>query len=137
MFYDAYTVVLKKANFFVYQQYLGTLEVVSNLTIVSTSSAIVLIWQPPFTLNLTTAEPDIIYCIDIFNITDGETEGVHLISNCSVFEPLYKFVIENPDPEDLFQFVVTPRNNMKGARNGTPSAINVSYSLECNLKASS
>ena len=102
----------------------GTIQAVSNLAGVSTSSAIVLTWQAPFSLNLTTAEPDIVYCIDIFNITDGEAEADHLINNCSVFEPLYKFTIRNPDPEDLFQFVVTPRSNVEGARNGTPSLIN-------------
>ena len=92
---------------------LGTIEAISNLAVVSTSSAIVLTWQPPFSLNLTTAEPDIIYCIDIFNmiIIDGEAEADHLINNCSVFKPFYEFTIENPDPKDLFQFVVTPRNN--------------------------
>ena len=99
----------------------------------STSSAIALTWQPPFSLDLTRTEPDIVYCLDIFNITDGEAEADHLISNCSVFEPLYKFATENPDFEDLFQFVVTPRSNVEGARNGTPSVINESYALKCKL----
>ena len=75
-----------------------------------------------------TTEPDIVYCIDIiFNITDGEVKAdmIHLISNRSVFKLLYNFdiMIENPDPEDLVQFVVAPRSNMEGARNGTPSVI--------------
>ena len=61
----------------------GTLESVINLTTTSMSSTIHLGWQPPFSLNLTTAEPDIVYCVDVFDITD---ERDHLISNCSVFE---------------------------------------------------
>ena len=112
----------------------GTLEAVSSLTSVSVSSAIQLSWQPPFSLNLTTTEPDIVYCVDIFNTTDHkEAEADHLVSNCSVFEACYKFTIENPDAEDFFRFAVTPRSNIIGARNGTPSMINVSYSFESKL----
>ena len=107
---------------------------VRNLTSATTSSAIHLTWQPPFSLNLTTTEPDIVYCVNVFNITDGEAEGDHLISNCSVSEACYKFTIENPDAGDLFQFVVTPRSNVEGARNGTQSVINVSYSFESKLR---
>ena len=68
---------------------LGSLEAVVNLMAKFTSSIIQLSWQPPFSLNLTTAEPDIVYCIDVFNITHGETERDHLISNCSVFQTYY------------------------------------------------
>ena len=71
----------------------GELEAVGNLTSVSTSSVITLTWQPPFSLNLTTAEPDIIYCIDIVNITNEDIEIDHLISNCSVFETYYNLVV--------------------------------------------
>ena len=54
-------------------------------------------------------------------------ERDHLISNCSVFETYYNFVIENPDPKDLFQFTVTPRSNIIGARSGDTKEINASY----------
>ena len=83
---------------------LGSLEAVINLTTTSMSSTIQLAWQPPFSLNLTTAEPNIVYCVDIFNITDGWTGRDHLINNCSVFETYYNFAVDNPDPNDLFQF---------------------------------
>ena len=87
----------------------GQLEAVRNLITLSTLSVIHLSWQPPFSLNLTTAELDIVYCVDILNITNHQ------------------------EAEDFFQFVVTPRSNVKGARNGTPSVINMSYSLENKL----
>ena len=106
------------------------LKAVGNLTGVSTSSAIYLTWRPPFSLNLTTAEPDIVYCIDIklFNITNGED---HLVSNCSVFNTHYNFIAENPDP--LYHLRVTPRSNVEGAKNGTPSVINITLSFESKL----
>ena len=75
-------------------------------------------------------EPDIVYCVDIFNITDGETEEDHLISNCSLFETHYNFTVENPDSRQLFQFIVTPRSNVEGARNGTSKQINAMYLVE-------
>ena len=114
----------------------GVLGAVCNLTSVSTPSAIQLSWLPPFSLNLTTAEPDIVFCVDIFNITDHTNADIdHLVSDCSVIEAHYKFNIDNSniDAEDLFKFVVTPRSNVEGARNGTPSNINVSYSFQSKL----
>ena len=106
---------------------LGSLEAVVNLMAKFTSSSIHLSWQPPFSLNLTTAEPDIVYCVDVFNIINGETERVHLISNYSVFQTYYTFAVDDPDPKDIFQFIVTPRSNIEGARNGTTKEVNATY----------
>ena len=91
------------------------------------SSTIQLSWQPPFSLNLTTAEPDIVYCVNVFNIADEGIEREPLISNCSVFETYYNFVVENPDTNDHFQLTVTPRSNIEGARSGNTKEINASY----------
>ena len=100
---------------------LGTVRDVSvNL---SNSSLIHLNWRKPFTLNLTTAEPDVVYCVGIFKIADLELSSDHLVSNCSVFEPQYNFSLTHPDPRTLMQVVVTPRSNVEGARNGTPKSI--------------
>ena len=104
---------------------IGLLEAIGNLAIGNlTNENIHLTWQPPFSLNLTTAKPDIVYCVDItlFNITDG---GDHLVSNCSVFSSHYNFTVENPDPRDSFQVQVTPRSNVDRAMDGTPNEINV------------
>ena len=115
--------------------FIGKLEAIGNFSSKSMLSSIHLTWQPPFSLNLTIAEPDIVYCVDVtwFNITDG---GDHLVSNCSVFNPHYNFTVENPDPRDLFQFQVTPRSNVEGARNGTPNAINITFSFASKLSLS-
>ena len=89
---------------------------------------IILSWVPPFSLDLTTADPDIAYCVDVYNITDGGL--VHLSSICSILSPSYTFTVENPDPKDEFEFTITPRNNMEGARNGTSSRIIGTFSLQ-------
>ena len=108
---------------------LGPLDAVVNLTVKRTSSAIQLSWQPPFSLNLTTAEPDIIYCVNVFNITDEGMERDHLISNCNVSETylVYNFVVENPDLNDLLQLIVTPRSNIEGSKSGNAKKINATF----------
>ena len=89
---------------------------------------IILSWEPPFSLDLTTVEPDIAYCVDVYNITDGGL--VDLSSNCSILSPSYTFTVENPDPKAEFEFTITPRSNVEGARNGTPSRIIGNFSFQ-------
>ena len=96
---------------------------------------ILLSWMPPFSLDLTAVDPDIAYCVDVFNITDGGP--FHLSSNCSILWPSYTFTVENPDPKDEFEFTVTPRSNVQGARNGTRSQITGRFSLQRKLVISS
>ena len=77
-------------------------------------------WVPPYSLNLTQSEPDIVYCVDVYNVTVGMTKR-QLLSDCSVFELHYRFNSPSPNPEDRFQFVVVPKSNVAGAINGTPN----------------
>lgn len=94
----------------------GPLSAVRNLTVLSlASNAISVTWLPPFSLNLTTAEPDVVYCVNVFNeIRD------HQINNCSVIETEYSFVPNSEDHVDqYYEVTVTPRSNVEGARNGS------------------
>ena len=75
-------------------------------------------WEPPFSLDLTGVDPDIVYCIDVYNVTCGRRELI--ISDCNVTEPSY--TSDNIAPyEYIYEYIVTPRSNVPGARNGTPS----------------
>ena len=112
----------------------GVLDAVINLVSYMTSTSITLMWEKPVSLNLTTAEPDIIYCVDVY-ITAESTRNHH-ISNCNVFEETFTFKDENPDPTDLFYFAVTPRSNVDGAKNGTAHSIDGHFSYECKLDQS-
>ena len=78
-------------------------------------------WEPPFSLNLTTADPDIAYCVNVYNVTDIDGGFSPLISDCDVNTPSYTFTVDSPDPRGLFQFTITPRSNVEGARKGTLS----------------
>ena len=88
----------------------------SNLKLnVGLNSSSTLTWDPPFSLNLTSVHPDVIYCVDIYNITCGIAE--HLMSDCNVAEPYYSFYGE----DDIHKFTVTPRSNVPNSRNGAAS----------------
>ena len=75
-------------------------------------------WEAPFSLDLTTAEPDIQYCVDVYNVTEGEDL---VESRCDITETFYIFTPDNPSPDNLFNFTVTPRSNVPGGLNGTTS----------------
>jgi hypothetical protein len=79
-------------------------------------NASTIFWSPPFSLNLTDIEPDIIYCVDVYNITCGRRDLI--ISDCNVTEPSYTSYAPNGY---IYEYIVTPRSNVEEARNGTPS----------------
>lgn len=81
-----------------------------------------LIWTPPFTLDLTGVDPDIIYCVEVYNITCGRRDLI--ISDCNVTEPSY--TLNGTEAGDIYEYIVTPRSNVEGAKNGTPSRLNQS-----------
>jgi hypothetical protein len=78
--------------------------------------AFILSWSSPFSLNLTDIEPDIVYCVEVYNITCGK-RGL-ITSDCNVTESSYTSDAPNGY---IYEYIVTPRSNVEGARNGTPS----------------
>ena len=75
-------------------------------------------WVAPFSLDLTGIDPDIIYCVEVYNITCGRSL---LISECDVMENNY--TNDALLPGHIYEYTVTPRSNVEGASNGT--SINV------------
>ena len=76
-------------------------------------------WEAPFSLNLTNVEPNIAYCVEVYNITCGGREL--LISDCDVMETSY--TSETLQPGYIYEYMVTPRSNVEGAQNGTSKTI--------------
>ena len=74
-----------------------------------------LTWDQPFSFDLTNIYPDVIYCVDIYNITCGIAE--HLVSDCNVAKPYYTFYGD----DEVHKFIVTPKSNAANSRNGTAS----------------
>ena len=94
----------------------GSLDVVRDIEIHVFNSTIS--WNPPPSLDLTNVEPDIVYGVDVYNITCGGREL--LISDCDVTETSYTSDVIAPDGY-IYEYIVTPRSNVEGAINGTPS----------------
>ena len=99
---------------------IGILNAVNNLISSSSLVNIILSWEAPFSLNLT-SEPDIAYCVDVHNITDNIGGTCLIFSDCNVLTTYFIYSNTNPNPSDYFQFTIIPRSNVPGARNGTPS----------------
>ena len=88
---------------------LGPLDAVTSLTKVNSTIS----WEPPFSLDLTNVEPDIVYCVDVYNITCGGRDLVS--SDCSVTDTNYTSLSD----DYLYEYIVTPRSNVEGVENGT------------------
>jgi hypothetical protein len=72
-------------------------------------------WKAPFSLDLTGADPDIVYCVEVYNITCGVDDLV--VGDCNVTEP--HFVDNRLQQGYIYRITITPRSNGQGARNGT------------------
>ena len=91
---------------------LGKLQSVSNLE----RNGSTLAWEAPFSLDLTGVDPDIAYCVEVVNITCGRRDLI--VSECNVTEPSY--TSDNIASHGyIYEYTVTPRSNVEGARNGT------------------
>ena len=90
------------------------MDSVSNVHLARGTST--LSWDPPFSLDLTGVDPDIAYCVDIYNVTCERRDLI--ISDCDLTEPSYTSDAPNGY---IYEYIFTPRSNVEGARNGTPS----------------
>ena len=83
-------------------------------------NASTLSWDAPFSLDLTNVDPDIVYCVEVYNITCGRRDLI--ISDCNVTEPSYTSDDIAPDGY-IYEYTVTPRSNVEGASNGTSRTV--------------
>ena len=72
-------------------------------------------WEAPFSLDLTGVDPDIVYCVEVFNITCGVDDLV--VGDCDVTEP--RFVDNGLQRGYVYRITITPRSNGQDAQNGT------------------
>ena len=70
-------------------------------------------WDPLPTLDLTDADPDIVYNVELVRITCGQNVS---ISQTSVVET--SATVENLDLMQIYKAVISARNNVREARNG-------------------
>jgi hypothetical protein len=86
-------------------------------------NASTLYWEAPFSLDLTGIDPDIVYCVEVYNITCGKRDLMS--SDCNVTEPSYT----SDDIMDgyIYEYTVTPRSNVERASNGTSVTVGGMY----------
>ena len=72
-------------------------------------------WEAPFSIDLTGVDPDIIYCVEVYNITCGVDDLV--VGDCYVTEP--HFLDNRLQQEYVYRIIITPRSNGQDAQNGT------------------
>ncbi len=104
--------------------YPGLLPAVADLAVNNVAgncSQLNVTWDAPFSLNLTTAEPDIRYCVDVYD----EREKNMLQSECNITTTQYLFDIAYH--VGTYSFSVTPRSNIDGSLNGIISTGQFSY----------
>ena len=95
----------------------GPLASVTGLRLdMVTSTSVTLTWDAPFSLDLTTAEPDIQYCVDVHSVPGGQL----VESTCDIIDTNYTF---STSDQDQLVFTVTPRSNVEGSLNGTSSEL--------------
>ena len=96
----------------------GPLDAVTNLA--STRDPYFITWEPPFSLNLTDVEPDIIYCIEIVPVLNCNEE-VSVIRDCNITTNYYD--AESLNPGYTYNITITPRSNVDNALSGLPSVL--------------
>ena len=86
-----------------------------------------LTWIHPPSLDLTHVDPDIAYCVEVYNITCGIRDLI--ISDCSVTEPSYASDVIMDGY--IYEYTITPRSNVPGARNGTADTVTGRLAYSC------
>ena len=72
-----------------------------------------ILWNPLPTLDINDTDPDIVYTVELYQITCGQNILINrtVVAGTSVTE-------ENLDLMQIFKAVIAARNNVPGARNG-------------------
>ncbi len=87
----------------------GLLPTVGSLTatLILLDSIISLTWTPPFSLDITSVDPDITYCVGVVN----STSSLVIHSQCGITDTQYNYTVSpRSTPCDNYTFTVTPNN---------------------------
>ena len=100
----------------------GLLFAVGSLELTPGFNTTTLNWTAPFTLDITTVDPDITYCVDVVSSTSSAT----LHSECGITETEFTYPLPPRSWCDQYNFTVTPVNVVG---NGTRNSIHSSQDL--------
>lgn len=80
---------------------------------ISNQESVTYIWQPPFSLNITSADPDIAYCVSIDEVTCPVNERINEVHDCNITQPYYELPNQF-DTGKIYSIAITPRANIPG-----------------------
>ena len=106
------------ANVYFYNNILGLLDEVREVDTSINCSSITLTWQPPFSLDIPNTDPDMTFCVEVYNVSEGERTPMHHLGRCSIVTPHYTIPTNNSGLMLHYQFIVTAVNVVG---RGTPS----------------
>ena len=105
----------------------GPLDRVSNISVNISQEILEIKWDPPFSLDLTNIDPDVIYTVEVYKTTCGGNPKSLVTSDSTLFDPAYIHTQEAVNMTldmDLLDFKIIPRSNSKRSINGAASTIN-------------
>ena len=76
-------------------------------------------WEAPFSLNLTGIDPDIVFCVEVYNISCGVNDLV--VGDCDVTEQHYEG--SRLQQGHIYRIKITLRSNIQNTQNGTSFTI--------------
>ena len=103
---------------------IGPLSIVTDFR----RNSSIITWVAPFSLDLTGVDPNIVYCVEVYNITCGVDDLV--VGDCNVTQPRYED--SNLQGGHIYRIAIIPRSNgqnedVKNAQNGTSFTVIGNY----------
>ena len=92
-----------------------------NMVTDNKRSSSTITWVAPFSLDLTGVDPNIVYCVEVYNITCGSGVDDLVVGDCDVTEP--RLVDSRLQQGYIYRITITPRSNGQDAQNGTNNTI--------------
>ena len=107
-------------NIYYYYLHSGVLSPIQSIQKIRHDQTSDYEWIAPFSLNLTGIDPDIVYCVSVYDVT-CQNHRVSVDKDCSVISPMYTTTWGNLNSVRRFEIVVLPKLNSINALNGTTS----------------
>lgn len=98
--------------------YAGVLNPIQAIEKIPNDEMAMYTWNPPFSLNLTMIDPDITYCVSVYDVTCINQKDL-ISENCDIINPNYTIPLGILNSTNLFEIVVLPKINSPNALNRT------------------
>ena len=108
---------------------IGLLDEVREVNVSINCSSITLTWQPPFSLDLPNTDPDMTFCVEVYNVSEGERTPLHHLGRCSIMTPHYIIPTNNSGLMLHYQFIATAVNVVGRGAPSNSTEITYNYGM--------